>query len=328
MADDVVRQSIPCGVVKYLTDQCARLAPVVVFGMVDVGAADDLAVGGPLRLRLTRERRCGTTFRVRRIDRVGHRIDTHRTVFGVRVDIVARRVDRDLLVVHAEPGTVRVGIGEHAAEQHAVGAESDTGYDVVRLERRLLDLGMIVGRVGVQRHLPDLVQRVVTMRPHLGQVKGIEPIRDGVVVRHQLHLERPARSTSARDVLEEVAGVEIGVGRSHLVGFVLGEELDALIGDEVIPHPVLDALGIHPQIGVRAVAVHVAPGLGDTAVAHQPGDLMRRLRRQRPEVPLHVVVAKVVVGAAFLRPDEVLELQRILDEEDRRVVADHVVDAL
>ena len=328
MADDVVHQSISRSVVEYLTDQGARLTPVVVLGMVDIGAADDLAVGCPLRLRLTRERRGGTTFRVRCIDRVGHRIDPHRTVFGVGVDVVTRRVDRDLLVVHAESGTVRVGVGEHAAEQHAVGAESDTGHDVVRLECRLLDLCMVVGRVGVQRHLPDLVQRVVAVRPHLGQVKGIEPIRDRVVVWHQLHLERPARPTSASDVLEEVAGVEIGVGRSHLVGFVLGEELDALIGNEVIPHPVLDALGIHPQIGVRAVAVHVAPGLRNAAVAHEPGDLVRRLRRQRPEVPLHVVVAKVVVGAAFLRPDEVLELQRILDEEDRRVVADHVVDAL
>jgi len=40
------------------------------------------------------------------------------------------------------------------------------------------------------------------------------------------------------------------------------------------------------------------------------------------------VVAQIVVGAALLRTDEVLELHRILDKENRRVVADHVVVAL
>jgi hypothetical protein len=66
----------------------------------------------------------------------------------------------------------------------------------------------------------------------------------------------------------------------------------------------------------------------DATVAHQPGHLVRRLGGQGPEVPLHVVVAQVVVRAALLRPDEVLELQRVADEEDRGVVPDHVVVAL
>ena len=55
---------------------------------------------------------------------------------------------------------------------------------------------------------------------------------------------------------------------------------------------------------------------------------MSRLRRQRPEVPLHVVVAGMGVGSPLLAVDEVLELLRVPDEEDRRVVADQVVVAL
>jgi len=43
---------------------------------------------------------------------------------------------------------------------------------------------------------------------------------------------------------------------------------------------------------------------------------------------LHVVVAQVAVGAAFLRADEVAELERVADEEHRGVVADDVVVAL
>ena len=56
--------------------------------------------------------------------------------------------------------------------------------------------------------------------------------------------------------------------------------------------------------------------------------LVRRLRRQGPEVPLHVVVAQVRVGAALLGVDEVLELLRVAHEEHRGVVADQVVVAL
>ena len=54
---------------------------------------------------------------------------------------------------------------------------------------------------------------------------------------------------------------------------------------------------------------------------------MRRLRGQRPEVPLHVVVAQVAVGATLLGADETWELQRIAQEEHRGVVADDVVIA-
>ena len=49
---------------------------------------------------------------------------------------------------------------------------------------------------------------------------------------------------------------------------------------------------------------------------------------QRPEVPLHVVVAQVVGRHALLGADEVLELHRVAHEEDRGVVADHVEVAL
>ena len=55
---------------------------------------------------------------------------------------------------------------------------------------------------------------------------------------------------------------------------------------------------------------------------------MRRLRVEAPEVPLHVVVAQARAAAALLAADEVRELHRVADEEDRGVVADEVVVAL
>ena len=62
------------------------------------------------------------------------------------------------------------------------------------------------------------------------------------------------------------------------VGLLLGQELDALVGLEVILHPEQLVVGVDPAVGVAAVAVHVPPALRDAAVTHQPGHLVRRLR--------------------------------------------------
>jgi hypothetical protein len=113
-----------------------------------------------------------------------------------------------------------------------------------------------------------------------------------------------------------------------MVGLLVGEELHALLGVEVVLHPEPLAGGIDPHVGVRAVAVHVAPRLRQAAITHQVGDLVRRLGRQRPEVPLHRVVAQAAGREALLRADEVRELHGVAQEEDRGVVADQVVVAL
>lgn len=122
--------------------------------------------------------------------------------------------------------------------------------------------------------------------------------------------------------------MEVGVLSGDLVGLLLLEDLDALLGLEVVLHPEALAGRVDPLVGVRAEAVHVAPRGGQAAVAHEPGDLVGGLGRERPEVPLHVVVAEVRARQALLRADEVGELDPVADEEDGRVVADEVVVAL
>src|SRR5690606_5513750 len=79
---------------------------------------------------------------VRRVDRlVPGVVVTHRTVEGVGVYRYLRLVDRELVVVRADPVAVGVGVGEHAAQQHLVWGDADTRNQVGGLERRLLDLG-------------------------------------------------------------------------------------------------------------------------------------------------------------------------------------------
>jgi len=179
-------------VVEHVADQGARLTPVVILGVQGIRGAQDLAVGRPLRLGLTRIVRGGTAFGVRGVDRIVYRIDAHRTVLGVAVHLVARPVDRNLLIVGPDPGAMRIGVGEDAAQQHLVGAEPDAGHHVARCKGRLLDLCVMIDRIGVQGHAPDLDQRIVAVRPHLGQVKRVEPVVLCIVEGHQLHVQRPA----------------------------------------------------------------------------------------------------------------------------------------
>ena len=165
------------------------------------------------------------------------------------------------------------------------------------------------------------------MRPHLGQVERIESVGLGVLVRHDLHMQRPTRMIAALDRVVKVASMVIAILAGEPVGLRLSEEIDPLVGLEMVFHPKSLALGVNPHIGVAGVAVHVPPGLGNAAITHQPGDLVGRLRRQAPEVPLHVMVTQVSVCTALLGADEVLELHRVTNEEHRRVVPDHVIVA-
>ena len=121
------------------------------------------------------------------------------------------------------------------------------------------------------------MQRVVAVRPHLGQVERVEPVGLGVLERHDLHVQRPAREVAVLDRGEEVALVVVAVLAGDPVGILLGQEVDALVGLEVVLHPEQFIGGVEPAVGVAGVAVHVPPGLRDAAVAHQVGDLVRRL---------------------------------------------------
>lgn len=97
-------------------------------------------------------------------------------------------------------------------------------------------------------------------------------------------------------------------------------------------------LGIDPVTGlvdelqgVPAVAVHMAIAVGDTTVTHQDENLVHRLGVLGKVVPKHARVistAQVGSGMPFLSMDEVRELGRVAQEEDGRVVGDHVPVAL
>ena len=130
------------------------------------------------------------------------------------------------------------------------------------------------------------------------------------------------------DLVEEVASGVVRVTLGELCGLVSREVLDALFCLEM-QFDVMDlASCIDPLVGVAGVAVHVAVAIGSAAVGEEDRDLVDALRHQRPEVPHCVGIAKIGLRRFLLGVDEVRELHGVADEEDRRVVADHVEVAL
>jgi hypothetical protein len=76
-------------------------------------------------------------------------------------------VDRDTLVVDAQPVSVGVSIAEQTALEHLVGGGLDSRDHVGGSKRDLLDLREVILRVTVEGHTTQLNERIVTVGPDL-----------------------------------------------------------------------------------------------------------------------------------------------------------------
>lgn len=79
--------------------------------------------------------------------------------------------------------------------------ETDARHKVQRRERRLLDLGEVILRVPVQLHDAHVDQRLVAMRPDLGEVERVIRHFLRVHLGHDLHAELPLREIAPADVV-------------------------------------------------------------------------------------------------------------------------------
>jgi len=118
------------------------------------------------------------------------------------------------------------------------------------------------------------------VRPHLGQIEQIVPMPADIGFRHDLHIELPFREVASFDGAEQIRLEGLAVLGDDRLGLAVGEEFDALLGLEMEfdPDPLIPC--VDEGIGVRAIAVHKARALRQTAIAHQPGNLVQAFRRQ------------------------------------------------
>ncbi len=240
----------------------------------------------------------------------------------------ARGVHRDRVVVDAEAVALGVAVGKEPPLQHLVRREADARYNVRRVEGRLLDLGEVVLWVLVQIEDAHLDERVVLVKPDLGQVERVVRALGRVLFGHHLNEHLPAGEVALLDAVVEVTLVALATFADHGFGFGIGQVLDALLGVEVELHPVPLVLRVDEAEGVAAEHVHMSVAERDAALAHGDRDLVQRLGQRGPEVPVVLRAAQVGARVTLHRMVEVRELERVAQEEDRCVVANKVPVAL
>src|SRR3546814_8023321 len=86
----------------------------------------------------------------------GIAVAPHGTVTMEIVDRAARRIDRNLVRIDAEPVAMGVAVGKQPRLQHLVGREADARHDIGRREGSLFDLGNAILRIAVEFHHADL----------------------------------------------------------------------------------------------------------------------------------------------------------------------------
>ena len=233
-----------------------------------------------------------------------------------------------------EPGQLGVDVGEQPRLQQRVVGDVDAGHQVADVEGDLLGLGEVVGRVVGQREQPDRLHRGELLGHELGRVEQVDALehllrrcRGRPARRAPTAGSAPASIASARSRRWKSGSVPASICASSQVS-----EWTPRTGFQWnLTRDVSPAAFDAPE-GVDAEALHGPVGARDAAVGHVPDRVVLGLGVQRDEVPERVVGAlrlrDLPVRVRLAGVDHVGELDAVLDEEDRDVVADQVEGAL
>lgn len=237
-------------------------------------------------------------------------------------------INGELLVVDADAVAVGVWIGEEAGLEDRVGGGFDAGGHVGGVEGDLFDFGEVVASVFVQDEFADFAAGKLSLRPDVGEVEDVDvllfPDFLGFFGGHGLDFDGPSGKVALFDgFIKILLGV---VGR--VIGRVfLGDKLDTLHGLHV-------KLTINPVIvlvdkldGVAEVAIHEAIAIWNTSITHQNHDLMDRfgvLGEIVPKGSAVISMGEMSGWVTLLRVNEMWELGRVSQEEDRGIVGNDI----
>ena len=201
------------------------------------------------------------------------------------------------------------------------------------MEGDLLGLGEEVRRVPVERQRSDDLHRRQLLRHQLGRVEEVDPLEHLVRgVREGLDAEVPRGEGARLDGVVEVAAVEVRVDPAGQLGLLPREGVHAEPRLPVELDEGRPTVRVDEPEGVDAEPLHHPIAARDAAIRHVPDGVVLRLGVQRHEVPEGVVGAlrlwDLPVRVRLGGVDDVRELDAVLDEEDRDVVADEVPVAL
>ena len=108
-------------------------------------------------------------------------------------------------MVDPKPITMRVSVGKDPCLQHLIWRVTNPGDNIGRRKGSLFHLGKVVFRIAIELQDADLNQRVIGMRPNLGQIERIPAISFRFFFRHDLDAETPSGIVAGLDVFEQIA---------------------------------------------------------------------------------------------------------------------------
>ena len=111
----------------------------------------------------------------------------------------------------------------------------------------------------------------------------------------------------------EIPSSVIWVYSFHVLSFLTGEILYALIGFEMVFDPERFAVFVVPLEAVASVSVHVTERLGGSPVREQNRYLMKRFWSQRQKISEHICIFEIGLRITFLSVNKIRKLQGVTD---------------
>ena len=240
-----------------------------------------------------------------------------------------RTIDRNLVEVRAtQPQQLRVGVGEQAALQQRIVGEVDTRHHVAGMKGDLFGFGEDVVGVAVEHHATERLQRRQFLGDDLRRIENVEGKLRGKLLIEGLDGELELREVAHRDGVVKIAALRVGIGAIELDRFIPDERRRPNLRAPVELDEGRRAAGIDEAERMNAEALHHPQRSRQRAIGHRPENHVEALGHQRDEVPERVVGAGGLRVAAVRlhlhRMNQVRELDGILNEEHRDVVADQI----
>ena len=170
--------------------------------------------------------------------------------------------------------------------QHTVGREADTRHYISRIKGCLLYIGKIILRITIQLQNSHFNQRILFLRPDLGQVERIKRTISSLLFRHQLDIHRPSREITPLDAFVQITLMTLAVFCDDSFCLLIGKVLDALLGMQMEFHPHPFATCINQRESMATIPMHMTVRSRNTTVAHGNSHLMQGFRERSPEIPV------------------------------------------
>ena len=228
-----------------------------------------------------------------------------------------------------EPSELGVEIRKHPRLHQRIVGDLDAGDEISGVERNLLRLGEVVRGVLVQGQPPDGLDRCELLGHELRRIEQVDALERLVIaVGEQLQAELPLEEGAVVDSVRHVPAVEVRVHAGRELRLFPDERMHAGDRFPVKLHKGCLASCVHEAEGMDAEAFHGSVRAWDRPVRHQPHDVVGCLGMERHEVPERVVrrlrLWNLAIGVRLDGVDDVGELDPVLDEEHRHVVADQI----